>query len=37
MQNLKIFNQIFAIKNFVKEAKKLNKKVAFVPTMGSLK
>jgi pantoate--beta-alanine ligase len=36
MQNLKIFNQIFAIKNFVKEAKKLNKKIAFVPTMGSL-
>ena len=36
MQNLKIFKQISAIKNFVKEAKKLNKKIAFVPTMGSL-
>ena len=36
MQNLKIFKQIFAIKNFAKEAKKLNKKIAFVPTMGSL-
>ena len=36
MQNLKIFKQISAIKNFVKEAKKLNKIIAFVPTMGSL-
>ena len=36
MQNLKIFKQISAIKNFVKEAKRLNKKIAFVPTMGSL-
>jgi pantoate--beta-alanine ligase len=36
MQNLKIFKQIFAIKNFANEARKLNKKIAFVPTMGSL-
>jgi pantoate--beta-alanine ligase len=36
MQNLKIFKQISAVKYFVKEAKKLNKKIAFVPTMGSL-
>ena len=36
MQDLKIFKQISAIKNFVKEAKKLNKIIAFVPTMGSL-
>ena len=36
MQNLKIFKQISTIKNFVNEAKKLNKKIAFVPTMGSL-
>jgi len=36
MQNLKIFKQISAIKNFVKEAKKQNKKISFVPTMGSL-
>jgi pantoate--beta-alanine ligase len=36
MQNLKIFKQISAIKNFVKEAKIINKKIAFVPTMGSL-
>ena len=36
MQDLKIFKQISAIKNFVKEAKKLNKIIAFFPTMGSL-
>ena len=36
MQDLKIFKQISAIKKFVKEARKLNKKIAFVPTMGSL-
>ena len=36
MQDLKIFKQILAIKNFVKEAKRLSKKIAFVPTMGSL-
>ncbi len=36
MQNLKIFNKISAIKNFVNENKKNNKKIAFVPTMGAL-
>jgi pantoate--beta-alanine ligase len=36
MQNLKIFKQIPAIKNFVIEVKKSHKKIAFVPTMGSL-
>jgi len=36
MKNLKIFNKIFEIRNFVKDNKKLNKKIAFVPTMGCL-
>lgn len=36
MQNLKIFKQISAIKNFVNEVKSLKQKIAFVPTMGSL-
>ena len=36
MQNLKIFNKISAIKNFVKEGQKSNKRIALVPTMGSL-
>ncbi len=36
MKNLKVFNKIFEIKNFVNDNKKLNKTIAFVPTMGSL-
>ena len=36
MKNLKVFNKIFEIRNFVNENKKLNKTIAFVPTMGSL-
>lgn len=36
MQNLKVFNKIFDIRNFVNDNKKLNKTIAFVPTMGSL-
>lgn len=36
MKNLKIFNKIFEIRSFVKDNKKLNKKIAFVPTMGCL-
>jgi pantoate--beta-alanine ligase len=36
MKNLKIFNKISEIKNFVNENKKLNRKIAFVPTMGCL-
>jgi len=36
MKNLKVFNNIFDIKNFVNDNKKLNKTIAFVPTMGSL-
>ena len=36
MKNLKVFNKIFDIRNFVNDNKKLNKTIAFVPTMGSL-
>ncbi len=36
MKNLKVFNKIFEIRNFVNDNKKLNKTIAFVPTMGSL-
>ena len=36
MKNLKVFNKIFEIKNFVNDNKKLNKTIAFVPTMGSI-
>ena len=36
MKNLKVFNNIFDVKNFVNDNKKLNKTIAFVPTMGSL-
>ena len=36
MRNLKIFNKISEIKNFVNNSKKLNKKIGFVPTMGCL-
>ena len=36
MKNLRVFNKIFDIRNFVNDNKKLNKTIAFVPTMGSL-
>ena len=36
MRNLKIFNKISEIKDFVNNCKKLNKKIGFVPTMGCL-
>jgi pantoate--beta-alanine ligase len=36
MKNLKVFNKIFDIRNFVNDNKKLHKTIAFVPTMGSL-
>jgi pantoate--beta-alanine ligase len=36
MRNLKIFNKISEIKDFVNNSKKLNKKIGFVPTMGCL-
>jgi pantoate--beta-alanine ligase len=36
MKNLKVFNKIFDIRNFVNDNKKINKTIAFVPTMGSL-
>jgi pantoate--beta-alanine ligase len=36
MKNLKVFNKISDIRNFVNDNKKLNKTIAFVPTMGSL-
>ena len=36
MKNLRVFNKIFDVRNFVNDNKKLNKTIAFVPTMGSL-
>ena len=36
MRNLKIFNKISEIKDFVNNSKKLNKIIGFVPTMGCL-
>ena len=36
MKNLKVFNKISDIRNFVNDNKKINKTIAFVPTMGSL-
>ena len=36
MKNLKVFNKIFDIRIFVNDNKKINKTIAFVPTMGSL-
>jgi len=36
MGNLKNFNNIFEIRNFVHDNKKLNKTIALVPTMGAL-